>query len=310
MISVIMTVYNEKISYLSRSVSSILNQTYKDIQLIIIDDNPNSTDIKKFLENIDNDNIKVFFNKVNLGQAISRNIGINHCDGEYIAIMDSDDISNVDRFEKQLKFMDDNKLDFVYSNFSVFEEDGREVRNKMWNLNNICDQDYLKNIILNAFNPSLQSSWLMKKSVMRKLNGYRNLVVEDLDFNLRAFENGIKQGFQSDVLIRKRVRNNGVMNSNVFESSFISRYLVKMVKKRGRVPSMKEIKIYYKKIYSDKVKENFEEFVKSLYDFKKCKTLLRNFKFIYFIFCSKYSILFLYETILKKINRFYIEKRK
>jgi len=119
MISVIMPTFN-RAAYLSEAIESIRRQTYKDWRLIIIDDG--STDssefIFKYYKNLDK-RIKII-RIPNSGISAARNTGIAHAKGEYIAVMDSDDISAPNRLEKEIKAIKDN--DFVYSSYFQGDE--------------------------------------------------------------------------------------------------------------------------------------------------------------------------------------------
>lgn len=107
-ISVIMAVYNSE-NYLSKAINSILSQTYKDFELIIVDDASidNSSRIINRFEKVDS-RIIVIHNKKNLGIGKSRNIGMDKASGEYIAVMDSDDVSLDNRLQKQITYMKQN----------------------------------------------------------------------------------------------------------------------------------------------------------------------------------------------------------
>ncbi len=107
MISVIMPTYNTDISVLDDAVQSILRQTYSDIEFIIIDDcSKNKT--MEYLLSINDPRVKIIRNKTNIGITKSLNVGLNAARGEYIARMDADDIALPERFEKQVKFMQEN----------------------------------------------------------------------------------------------------------------------------------------------------------------------------------------------------------
>lgn len=110
LVSVLMSVYKEPIEWLRLSIESILNQTYKNIEFIIINDNPNSEEHQKILDKykkIDN-RVKITRNECNIGLTKSLNIGLKQCKGKYIARMDADDISMPNRITKQVLFMESN----------------------------------------------------------------------------------------------------------------------------------------------------------------------------------------------------------
>ena len=108
MISVIMSVYNDE-KYLSKAVESILNQSYKDFEFIIVNDG--STDNSfEILEKYQQDDKRVILiEQDNIGLTKSLNKAIDMACGKYIARMDSDDISLLTRFQKQIDFLEQNK---------------------------------------------------------------------------------------------------------------------------------------------------------------------------------------------------------
>ena len=108
LVSVIITCFNSS-KYIYSSVSSIINQTYSNIEIIIIDDNStdNTLSIINNMKLIDN-RITVLKNDINYGTYISKNIGILHSKGDYICFHDSDDYSISNRIQKQLDFISKN----------------------------------------------------------------------------------------------------------------------------------------------------------------------------------------------------------
>ena len=105
-ISVLMSAYNSE-KYISESIESILNQTFKDFEFIIINDGSSDNTakiIQKYAEK--DERIRFINSKQNQGIIAALNPGFSMCRGEYIARMDSDDISLPKRFEKQIEYMD------------------------------------------------------------------------------------------------------------------------------------------------------------------------------------------------------------
>lgn len=105
LITIIMPVYNAA-DYLPRSIESILNQTYKNFEFIIVDDasTDNSWKIIKSYAQQDKRIIPVK-NRINLGVSLTSNIALSMAKGQFLARMDADDISFADRIEKQFKFL-------------------------------------------------------------------------------------------------------------------------------------------------------------------------------------------------------------
>jgi len=103
LVSVFIPTYNRE-KYVFESVCSILNQSFKDFELIVVDDG--STDhTRDILASIKDERLKVYFNDKNMGIPYTRNRGIELASGEYFALLDSDDVATVDRLEKQVDFL-------------------------------------------------------------------------------------------------------------------------------------------------------------------------------------------------------------
>lgn len=125
-----MPMYNSS-RYLNEAIESILNQTYRNFELIVINDN-NPEDIKenkeslKIVKDFKDKRIILINNKENIGASKSMNKAIEIAKGEYIARMDSDDISEKTRLEKQIKFMDENpEYTLVGSWYQIVDEKGK-----------------------------------------------------------------------------------------------------------------------------------------------------------------------------------------
>lgn len=108
-ISVLMSVYNTNCKYLCEAIDSILCQTFKDFEFIIIDDGSNHENKELLSKYCHKDTrIMVITNEHNMGLTKSLNIGLNLARGKYVARMDADDISRPERLEKQYMFMNNN----------------------------------------------------------------------------------------------------------------------------------------------------------------------------------------------------------
>lgn len=126
-VSVLMSVYSEPLEWIQQAIDSILNQTFSDFEFIIINDNPDRSELDGLLKaNQDKDSrLKIHTNPENIGLTKSLNIGLRLCTGKYVARMDADDFSLPDRLAKQVKFMDDN-LDIIASSALAFFWDGKK----------------------------------------------------------------------------------------------------------------------------------------------------------------------------------------
>ena len=106
-ISVIMSVYSERVDWIRKSIDSILNQTYSDFEFIIVNDKPDKEENAQLLEEYAarDSRIKVLTNEENIGLTKSLNKAFALAEGEFIARMDADDMALPERFKIQLEFM-------------------------------------------------------------------------------------------------------------------------------------------------------------------------------------------------------------
>ncbi|MDK0613774.1 glycosyltransferase [Clostridium perfringens] len=216
LVSVIMSTYNEQEEWLRLAVESILNQTYKDIEFIIIIDNPNNSSIIQIIneyENYDN-RIKVIVNEKNIGLVNSLNKGIKYSNGNYIARMDADDISDLYRIEKQMDLIKNNKdIDLLGCGIEYINENGVNIYKS--NIYGTTIKSAKKS--LNYSNIIAHPTWLFKKEVFNIIGGYRNIkYAEDYDFLLRSIDNGFNVVNINDVLLKYRIRNNSISRKNEY----------------------------------------------------------------------------------------------
>ena len=142
-VSVLMTVYNcEK--YVGNSIRSILNQTYKNFELIIVDDFSNDK-TRRILKKIKNKKIKIYLLKKRLGRTKALNFGLKRCKSNIIAIQDADDISNKKRLLVSLNELNKNEdTGLVATNFDVINEKGKTFRKLNNSLHKTRDKSNLK----------------------------------------------------------------------------------------------------------------------------------------------------------------------
>ena len=125
LVSVIMPSFNTA-QLIRQSIQSVLDQTYTNWELIIVDDC--STDnTMEVIEAIADSRIRVFQNSVNSGAAVSRNKALREAKGKWIAFLDSDDLWMPQKLEKQIRFMEENECAFSYTNYEELDSDGNRT---------------------------------------------------------------------------------------------------------------------------------------------------------------------------------------
>ncbi|WP_195939330.1 glycosyltransferase family 2 protein [Romboutsia sp. 1001713B170131_170501_G6] len=119
LVSVFIAAYNAE-KYICECIESVINQTYENLEILIIDDGSTDNTCNKI--NLYNDTrIRLVKNMVNMGLPYTRNRALDIFKGDYLAILDSDDISAKDRIEKQVKYLEENRnIDIVTSDYTVF----------------------------------------------------------------------------------------------------------------------------------------------------------------------------------------------
>lgn len=152
-----MTVYNAE-QYLKKSIQSIINQTYKNWELIIIDDCSRDGSIA-ILNSFKNKKIKIFMLPKHLGRTKALNYGLDRSKGKYIAIMDADDYSEKNRLETQVKFLENNKdYSLVTSWYKlIFSNKIKVFERPTWK-NKFVRKFLLKNILAHSSIMYLRSS--------------------------------------------------------------------------------------------------------------------------------------------------------
>ena len=130
LVSIILS-YFKKREFLEETINSILNQTYKNFEIILIDDEI-SLNSKNFLEKISqkDNKIKLIKNEKNLGAGLSRNIAIKYSQGEYIAFCDCDDLWLPQKLENQLKFIKKNNIYFNHTSYDVIDEKNKLISSR------------------------------------------------------------------------------------------------------------------------------------------------------------------------------------
>jgi glycosyltransferase involved in cell wall biosynthesis len=187
LISVLIPVYNVE-NYIKKALFSIIEQSYKNIEIIIVDDasTDGTFEILSSISEVDK-RIRLFRNEVNKKICKTLNFAYSKASGEYILRMDGDDICSADRIARKLDFLLSNNLDIVGCSTITIDINDNEI-GRTYSL------DSTKLIFKSAeFRSPMQHIWLAKKEVYDTLNGYRELPgAEDYDFILRALSYGFR----------------------------------------------------------------------------------------------------------------------
>lgn len=196
LVSVIIPNFNRK-SELVRAINSVVDQIYENLEILVIDDHSDfSNEAYLAQQGVLNHNIRVIRNSENKGLSYTRNVGIRAAQGEWIALLDSDDFWEPQKIEKQVQlFCENPSLDMVYCDTFLIMKDKQVPRNTTFINTDLWSH------LLKGWKPPNPSTLMMKKSCFDKIGYFdeRLRYLEDLDFWLRAAGN-LEVGFCTDQL--------------------------------------------------------------------------------------------------------------
>ncbi len=194
LISVIMAAYNAE-KTIAQAIESVLSQTYSNIELIVVNDcsQDHTTEvIRSFID----PRVRLIENKLNMGVSLTRHAGILAAKGEWIAILDSDDMWTADKLEKQIRMQERTKAELLYTGSAFINEDGSHIN---WTLHvpeTLEYRDLLKQNLLS------NSSSLVKKELFLQNETMNDGLHEDFACWLKVLKNGRKAyGIDEPLLI-------------------------------------------------------------------------------------------------------------
>lgn len=210
LVSILMPVYNAE-QYLSEAVVSALNQTYRNIELVAINDGSKDNSLTILEEFAKNDSRLRIITQKNTGIVGALNRGIQESRGIYIARMDADDISFLNRIEKQVDLIESApEAVLIATGFEVIDENSEFMYREIIPRTNID----LKRALL-LYNPIAHGSVLLRKSTVEKIGGYSANCgpTEDYELWMRLSKEGDFLGVE-DLLYRWRQNRNGITFTN------------------------------------------------------------------------------------------------
>lgn len=236
LISVLMCAYNEPMEYISKAVTSIVEQTYRNIEYIIVIDRPDRQDIITYLDKLGDERISYHVNEKNMGLTASLNKGLQLCNGKYIARMDADDIAFPDRLERQYAYICMHDVDILGGQTVNIDATGEHCGKIT---PPIRDKYIKKYISLGGGLP--HPTWLVRQSVYRELQGYRNIKsIEDYDFLVRGALQGYRFGCLNQPCLYYRKNTDGISQNDKSGQWVVGRILRKQYKEK-RIWTMEEI---------------------------------------------------------------------
>ena len=198
-VSIIIPTYN-RADLLPRAINSVLNQTFQDFELIIVDDG--STDnTKQVVEEFQKKDKRIkYIWQENSGLPTSRNTGIENTQGEYIALLDDDDVWLNKKLEIQLNKIEKNNHELFFSNWYFWDSETNQ-KNKAFNFNPLNNEKDLFKLFVKK-NIGCSSTVIIKKAKLEKVGYFDEKLKssEDYDLWLRFILNNARVGFDEEPL--------------------------------------------------------------------------------------------------------------
>lgn len=265
LISVIMSTYHEPLAWIGQAVDSILSQTYKKIEFIIVVDDPDNTELIEYITKRKKQDSRIIMhiNKKNIGLAVSLNIAIGLAKGEYIARMDADDISEPNRLACQMEYLIAHDLDLVGCNIRTMDESGKMISGGETRLplSDEVIKKYLKigNIIMHP-------TWLTKKNVYINLGMYHNFpAAQDYEFLTRSALAGYRLGNIKEPKLIYRINTNGISGTK----KILQKSIHFFVRKNYAAGKQSRLEDFYAFIESDAGRKKQKELEKFCQNYKR-----------------------------------------
>ena len=190
LVTYIIPIYNAS-NYIVKSVRSLLEQSYRNIEYIFINDcslDDSEIKLRRTIEEFPEryDNIKIITNEQNLGSATTRNIGLDMAQGEYVMFADSDDWISCDYVEFMVHKMESEDDDIVYCDYFESYDNNEKLINQNYGIDNIeCIRSMLEGVLHGSTCNKIYRRSFLLKSKQRFIRGAD--LFEDVSWNIRLF---------------------------------------------------------------------------------------------------------------------------
>ena len=266
LVSVIIPSYN-KSYYTVKAIESVLDQTYSNIEIIVVDDN--STDNTLDLLNKYKKRINIIKKEKNTGACNSRNIGMKLAKGYYIAHLDCDDVYIKTKIEKSINYIEQNKdIDFVYTDVFLIDKDDNKLKPITKMNNHPGEGKIAKKLLLNDY-VITNSTLIAKNKCFKEIGGFDEpiFIAADRDILIRLSEK-FNAGYIDEKLTSYRIHNE-IINSNIDQTFDEFIYVLNKYKSSSLINSDKFYNICLSNIYY-----NYAKYYIRYNDFIKAKKLL------------------------------------
>ncbi len=210
-VSVIIPTYKRDVSFLSRALDSVRNQTYHNIEIIVVDDSPDvyekRHEVSSYMNSIVSLDSRVIYlmNEQNMGGSLARNRGISAATGTFITFLDDDDQYKAEKIEKQLGYMMTHECDMSFSNMIMYNNAGTVVDVRTYHDIPAFDNDSLLRYHLMRHMTGTPT-FMYRAEKLREIGGFEDAKMgQEFYLMLKTIERSLKIGYfdDCDVIVYK-----------------------------------------------------------------------------------------------------------
>lgn len=284
LVSIIVPIYNVE-KYLTRCIESIVNQTYRYLEIILINDGSTDNSYEICKRYSEQDNRIVLINKENAGSASAKNYGLKIAKGNYISFVDSDDFIELDMIEYMLDTIKKFDTDIVQCEIINLYRDTDEFKKENIVEKVMYAKDFLS-LFLIQWKNSLFSNKLFKKQVIQNIYFKEGRCIDDEFFTYKCIINSSKIAVSNKIVYNYRMRKSGVMKSETSQKQILKdrmdylfeRYqIVKSIYKDLDKKFLEHLLTYYLIISRDYyIDQGLLNYMKNILKSIKCKIIISN----------------------------------
>jgi glycosyltransferase involved in cell wall biosynthesis len=240
-ISVMMPVWNGE-RYIADAIASILSQTYTDFELLVLNDGSTDKTVE-IVQSFNDPRIRIINNEKNQGTVLTRNNGLTHCRGEYVAMLDADDLAHPTRFQKQVDFLDSHPDFGIVGSWVDLIDANSKPLGASWKIDFEPEETPILLLLHTCF--SFSAVMLRKKAIPS--DGFRlgYIPAEDYEIWIRITDDGWKGYNLPELLTTYRIHPASLSKQKAdLQAEVVSTILRSQLKKLNIIPTDEELKIH------------------------------------------------------------------
>ena len=207
-VSIILPNYNS-FPYIKETIKSVINQSYKNWELIIVDDNSDQK-TKNILHKIKkNRKIKIFFLKANKGAGYCRNFALNKSNSKYIAFLDADDLWKKNKLSLQMNFIQKNNYEFTYTYYSTFKKNKNNLIEKIVTRDKFDYFSFIRDTSIGT------STIILKKELTNNIKFSDTPILEDYFFKCQLLKKAKYAYCLNKFLTLYQIRENSLQSNKL-----------------------------------------------------------------------------------------------